>query len=541
MLSPITYKSFHSLRKRPVAITLGVIAFLWGIQCLRSMTFYSFRFMTRNDDLIVSLIEIVLIAAFDFGFILGNRMFPMNFSMADCTYHFSGPFSRFQVVMVPFGKAFMGMLFFLWFVTCQSLTLTFMFDINRADMFWMLGLSLIVMLLAYFIGVALAVFFSEGNKYYMTSYVFLGYHIILIVTLLYMVCTHFHVRLRDILDVEVNKLVIYIGHTMPMRTFPFAGWASYIYEGHVNGNYIPLVIGVVVAVVVIGSLIALLMFGKYEFYDRACSMAQRANDFREARKAGVDMATTSLAVDARVGKETIKHGWGLSAIFHKHIFENIRTSRIFFVNQAAFLFRMVCAGLLLLARTSDGIEDYPHLMATGAVAVIMVFNTVAFTGGRTILEFNRPFIYMIPEEPRHKLFACIAAEIPEILFDSLCCGGILYIASPESVTWQMVLAFIFMMISFDFLCEMLSLVCVRLMRSLGRYTLLVVKYAIIIFIVSVTQGLSELTQFILTKVRGPMLWAESTASGFIVSTILYALIFALLLRFARYMLERYDA
>ncbi|MBO4604899.1 MAG: hypothetical protein J5657_06325 [Clostridiales bacterium] len=541
MLSPAAYKAVHSLKRRPVAIALGVIAFIWGIQCLRSMGFYSFRFMTRNDDLIVSLIVIVLIGAFDFGFILGNRLFPMNFSMADCTFHFAGPFSRFKVVMVPFGKAFMGMMFFLWFVACQALTLTFMFDMNIGDMMWMLGLSFMVMLLAYFLGVVLAVFFSEGNKYYATSYVFLGYHIVLIITLLYMTTSHFHVRVRDLLDVPADKLIIYIGHAWPARTFPFAGWASYIYEGHLNGNYIPFTAGMVISVLVIGILIALLMFGRYEFYDRACSMAQRANDFREARKAGVDLATTSLAVDARVGKETIKHGWGLSAIFHKHIFENIRTSRIFFVNQAAFLFRMVCAGLLLLARTSDGIEDYPHLMVTGAVAVIMVFNTVAFTGGRTILEFNRPFIYMIPEEPRKKLFVCVAAEIPEILFDSLCCGGILYISSPDVVTWKMVLSFIVLMIAFDFFCEMLSLVCVRLFRSLGRYTLLVVKYAIIITIVSLTEGLSQLVIEVLQRTSGAMLWDGSTALGYIVSAVVYALIVALLLRFARYMLERYDA
>jgi len=506
-----------------------------------SMGYYSFRMMSRNDELITALITILLIGAFDFGFIMGNRMFPMNFSMADCTYHFSGPFTRFQVVMVPFGKGLMAMLFFLWFVSCQAMSLTFMFDINITDMLWALGMSFVVMLVAYFIGVVLAVFLSEGNKYYITSYVFLGYHIALIITVLYMATSHFHVSVRDLLDVEVSKLIIYIGSIWPVRSFPFAGWASFVYAGHLEGNYVPLIIGSVIVIVVMTVLILLLRSDKYEFYDRACSMAQRANDFREARKAGVDLATTSLAVDARVGKETIRHGWGLSAIFYKHIFENIRTSKIFFVNQAAFLFRMVCAGLLLLARTSDGIEDYPHLMATGAVVVIMIFNTVAFTGGRTILEFNRPFIYLIPEEPRKKLFACVTAEIPEILFDSLCCGGILYIASPESVTLKMVIAFFFLMIAFDFFCEMLSLVCVRTMRSLGRYTLLVVKYVIIITIVSLTEGASELLQVVVMRAAGTPDWANSMATGFAISAVIYLLVFLLLLRFARYMLERYDA
>ncbi|MCR4671088.1 MAG: putative ABC exporter domain-containing protein [Saccharofermentans sp.] len=541
MLSPAAYKAVHSLKRRPVAIALGLIAFIWGIYSLKNMDIYSFRMMSRNNDLLVSIIEIVLIAAFDFGFILGNRLFPMNYSMADCTFHFSGPFTRFKVVMVPFGKAFLGMLFFLWFISCQALTLTVMFDMNIYDMFWMLGLCLVIMLIAYFLGVVLAVFFSEGNKYFITSYVFLGYHIILIITLLYMITSHFHVSVRDILNIKADELVIYLGHAWPARSFPFAGWASFIYEGHLGGNYIPFVLGSMAAVLLVGVFMALLIFGKYEYYDRACSMAQRANDFREARKAGVDLATTSLAVDARVGRETLKHGWGLSAIFHKHVFENIRTSRIFFVNQAAFLFRLVCAGFLLLARTSDGIEEYPHLMVTGAVAIIMVFNTVAFTGGRTILEFNRPFIYMIPEEPRQKLFVSVAAEIPEILFDSLLCGGILYIASPEVVTWKMVLAFVVLMISFDFFCEMLSLVCVRLFRKLGRYTLLVVKYAIIITIVSLTEGFSQLILPVFSKISGPMSWDLSTAAGYIVSAVIYGLVVLLLLRFARYMLERFDA
>ena len=68
-----------------------------------------------------------------------------------------------------------------------------------------------------------------------------------------------------------------------------------------------------------------------------------------------------------------------------------------------------------------------------------------------------------------------------------------------------------------------------------------VKYAIIITIVSLTEGLSQLVIEVLQRTSGAMLWDGSTALGFIVSAVVYALIVALLLRFARYMLERYDA
>ena len=88
---------------------------------------------------------------------------------------------------------------------------------------------------------------------------------------------------------------------------------------------------------------------------------------------------------------------------------------------------------------------------------------------------------------------------------------------------------------------MLSLVCVRLFRKLGRYTLLVVKYAIIITIVSLTEGFSQLILPVFSKISGPMSWDLSTAAGYIVSAVIYGLVVLLLLRFARYMLERFDA
>jgi|GEM_PF-2458984 len=540
MLSASAYKSLHSVLKRPVALTLGVAAFVWGIQCLLSMNYYDFRFSERNDTLITALFSVCLIVAFDYAFILGNRMFPMNFSMADCTYHFSGPFSKWEVVKVPFGKALIGMLFFVWFIDCQAMMMTFMFDINIADMLWLLGLCMAVMLVSYFLGVALAVLLSEGNKYYYTSYVFLGYHLILIGVLLYMATSHFHVSIKDLLDVDADELVIYLGDTWPVKTFPVAGWLAYAYKGYLSGNVKYIVLAIVVFVVLMALLLSYLMFGKYDFYDRACSMATRANDFREARKAGVDMATTSLAVDARVGREKFNHGWGVSAIFYKHIFENIRTSKIFFVNQAAFLFRVVCAGLLLLAKASDDADNFPHAFVVGAVVMLMIFNTVAFTGGRTILEFNRPFIYMIPASPRRKLFACIFAEIPEIFFDSLCCGAILWLASPTTVTWGMFFCFLPMIIAFDFFCEILSLVCVRTMRGLGRYTLLVVKYVFIIIAASLVTSLSELFENFLPNSLTAE-WANSMSWIFIFSAILYGVLFLVLLRISRYMLERYDA
>ena len=109
--------------------------------------------------------------------------------------------------------------------------------------------------------------------------------------------------------------------------------------------------------------------------------------------------------------------------------------------------------------------------------MISLLNVVIYGGGKTVLEFNKPFIFMVPESGPKKLFACLMADLPEMTFDSILATAIFwFILKPGPLALGGL--FVFIMV-FDCLCELTALVMMRLFRGLGRFLLMFVRYILI--------------------------------------------------------------
>ena len=157
----------------------------------------------------------------------------------------------------------------------------------------------------------------------------------------------------------------------------------------------------------------------------------------------------------------------LSEFFHRHLFENKRATKLFFVNQLSLLYRLITVFYMAILCNVD--NDGPSMGIISGFAMMIILNSIIFGGGKTVLEFNRPYIFMVPEKASRKLFNCILSELPEMIFDSILCAAIMWYFAKLDILACAGVAL--MMVVFDLLFELMALIALRLFKGLGRVLL----------------------------------------------------------------------
>ena len=116
------------------------------------------------------------------------------------------------------------------------------------------------------------------------------------------------------------------------------------------------------------------------------------------------------------------------------------------------------------------------------MTMIMLLNAMVYGGGKTIFEFNRPYIFMVPEKSSKKILNCVLAEIPEMIFDSVLCGLLLcYFTKWELPVFIGVLLFF---VFYDLFSELMAHCFLRIFSGLGQYTMMIVRY-VGIFVIAI--------------------------------------------------------
>ena len=256
-----------------------------------------------------------------------------------------------------------------------------------------------------------------------------------------------------------------------------------VYNGILVGDMTRVLIGGGLVLFMLIALVIGYLKCDMNYYETAIANAQKVADLKEASKSGVDTDTARLNSKVKVGKETFSSGWGASALGFRHLFENKRATKLFFVNPLAILYRVITA-VYMFIMTSGGEENDPVMYIVMGLMMMTLLNAIVYGGGKTVLEFNRQYIFMIPEKASSKLFHCLLADLPEIAFDSALCAVIIGYFTQGSVM-AYVATFIFMVV-FDYLCELVALLQIRIMRSLGRVLLIMVRYFIVFALIAIT-------------------------------------------------------
>ena len=537
MLSAYLYRVRRAALKQPwkfiiVALFVLIFGFMMAYPTLMSMPnsdgSMSNSYVPRDPEVVTGGIYLILIAMFSFMFFTGIKNGVVGFSTADVIYHMAGPFTpRFNLIIAASGT--MQICFVFTFLLATQTSLIYgAIGVSTADLLFMVCGSYLSAILGYFSGSYFGAKFSdqENNKKKV---------IIIASVVMLLLIASFAVTLLinnpDLKSLGIKGVVAKFGDSPFIKMFPGAGWVVMIYDGLINGSLVYSVAGLLLTAVYAGAIIFVYSRTTLDYYDEAIEYAQKAHDLAEQKRAGIDADTANMNKRAKVGNEKLGEGTGADALTSLHFLMNKRGSKFFFVNPTSVMYRIICAVYLVFMGNSNSSSDISSKMGDkpliiSAFMMMILLNAVLYAGGKTVMEFTKPFIYLIPEKSSKKLMACLKADIPEMVFDSVLCGIVMYffvhLTLPESV------AFGVMMIAFDLLSESTALLIMRLLPALGRQLLMFIRNLGTFFVA----GLASISIITLTAVTGTLI------AGIIAGAVTGAVLFLILLPVCSVVVER---
>lgn len=478
MLNAYLYRVRRSLLKHPwkfilVIFFLAVFVLMMAYPTLMSMPnsdgTMGNSYVPRDIGVVTGGVYFILILMFGFMFFTGVKNGVIGFSTADVVFHMSGPFTpRFNLLLAASGTLQVCLIFA--FLLCTQTAIIYQaIGVSTADLLFLVLGSFVSAVFGYFTGSFFGARFSDndGKKrivIIVAAAVILAFIAVFAVNLL--------IENPDVRSLGLKGIISEFGSSKIIKIFPGAGWLAMIYDGIINGSVVTSVAGGILTVGFVAFVVVFYGHFEIDYYEEAIEYAQKAQDLAEQKRAGVDSDTAAMTKRAKVGKEKMGGGEGASALTAIHFLMNKRGSKFFFVNPVAMMYRVITACyLVFMGRGNLGSESSALLMS--AFMMMILLNAVLYAGGKTVMEFTKPFVYLIPEKASRKLLACIRADLPEMCFDAVLCGALMYFLVKFTLIES--LAFALMMVAFDLLSETTALLIMRSMPALGKTLLLMIR------------------------------------------------------------------
>lgn len=539
MTGATLYRKLNMARRKPVAWIIVIVGIISAVTSLLSMDRITFHLYEGDEKMVFGILAALLLFTFDYSFAVGFRSGVLGYSLADVNFHMAGPFTERFNLLLSFEYGLSSILVFFWILCVNMPFFSMWTGLNTRDALIFFLFAVMAAAVAFPATSYVSARFSAGVK-------------ARLIPILVLIALHFlgaFLFIRDLIGeygsfenvkaVKSNVILGELGSSRVIRSFPVAGQFITLMERALKGDL--FFISVLAAALVLYGAVLFLLYKKthFNYYEDAYSNAQKIADIVEASKAGVEAVNTGISRTATVGKETLDRGWGASAFFHMHLFENRRTSKLFFVNKVTLVYR---AFALLILFMVDGVvpEDLEAVVVLTGVVTMLVLNAIVFGGGKTVLEFNRPYIFLVPEKPARKLAMCLTADIPEMAFDALVCTIMIKIVAFHEFTWFPMISFIILMIAFDLLSSATGLLCVRLLGGFGKFSVMFVRYIAILALIVIGMIPSNIMAGLLVAIVARSM---STALGMIILSMaaVYFLIWIAMVFLSRNILERSDA
>ena len=471
------YRLLITVKRRPVADIFTVVGIFSAVMSVIYMDRVPMRLFERDEVTIQAIMTLLLIICFDYAFAVGFRSGVLGYNPADMTFQFAAPFSRVFNLFVSFPYGLGSVIVFLWLLAANSPVLSWWVGATSADMAVFTVAALFVMLLTFFFTSFISARYCDNAPVIVLTVAgLLVFHAILITLFMHDMTLQFGSFETFKARPLISNLTL-AGNSVWALNFPVAGWVSRIIRGVPARDFGTVFLYVLLYLAAAVIVCILYRKGRFDFYETACLNTGRILEVIEASKAGVEAVNTGIARTATVGNEVFGRGWGASAFFHMHLFENRRTSKLFFINKVAAIYRVFALLVLLLARSviPDG---FNVLVIIIGMTTMMVLNAIVFGGGKTVLEFGRPFFFLVPQSAGLKLSMCILADLPEMAFDAVVCALMIKFAAWEDFGLLPFFMFIFLMIAFDLLSQTTGIICAKVLRQFGKFPMMFVRYVL---------------------------------------------------------------
>ena len=483
-MSAYFYRILITIKRKPVADILAVVGIFAAVYSIMSFDKVPIHLVPRDSETVLGIMSLLLIICFDYAFVVGFRSGVLGYHPADMTFQFAAPFKRVFNLFVSFPYGLGSLAIFLWLLCVNSPILAWWISFTKQDMIAFVIEAFFIMILTFMFSSFISARFCDRTSVKVISVVLL---FVLHLALFGIVLNDLIATYGSFAVLREESLIIILkrsGNSMCSDLFPVAGWVGLIYKGIVHGDYtfIPLA----VTLYLVGWVFVIILYsqGKFDFYETAGLNTGRIIEIIEASKAGVEAVNTGIARTATVGNEVYKRGWGASAFFHMHLFENLRTSKLFFVNKVALIYR-VFALIVLLITDSIIPEELDVLVIIVGMTTMMVLNAIVFGGGKTVMELGRPYFFLVPEKPGKKLALCLLADLPEMVFDAVLCSLMVKLVAWNEFAPLPMLVFVLMMTAFDLLSQTTGIICVKLLKQFGKFSMMLARYILIVFLLVV--------------------------------------------------------
>ena len=479
MIRAYLYRMFITVKRRPIADIVAVVGIFSAVLTIMHLEDIPYNLIPRSQDTVLGVLSLMLILAFDYAFVTGFRSGILGYNPADMTFQFAAPFTRVFNLFVSFPYGVGSLLVFIWLICVNSPVLKWWIGFTATDMAAFVVEAFFIMSLTFMITSFISARFTDK----------IWPKVVAVAGLLMLNGLFIALVIKDLIGIYgsfdavreaslVDNLTI-AGNTGWADMFPIAGWIGLFYKGMLRGSssYLPVVV-VLYAVLWI-AVVLLYRKGKFDFYETAVLNTSRIVEIVEASRAGVEAVNTGIARTAVVGREVYKRGWGSTAFFHMHLFENLRTSKLFFINKVAMIYR-VFALIVLLITDSIMPEDLDVIVIVIGICTMMVLNAIVFGGGKTVMELGRPYFFIVPEKTSYKLMLCLLADVPEMVFDALVCALMIKLVAWDEFGLLPAVMFVLMMTVFDLLAQTVGIVCVKLLRQFGKFSMMFARYVLMV-------------------------------------------------------------
>ena len=497
MLRAYLYQSLKCFFKKKINVVFTIVGIVLTIGMLVMTGFITKEEGGSFDPLLLrGGLSLLTLAMFDLGF-LSITSGILLFTNPDVNFYFAGPFTKKFNLIIPIVSSFRNAFLMVFIVSMQASNLSRLLHLRFLDA--------VIAMLGVFIAYSLGLLFSQVINAYVhnkkglkkaVEFAFAGIHAVMIGAVLLQLKAQAG-SFGAISSLGASEIIKIAGGNLFLKIIPVGGWMTLFFDGFYLSSTVKLILGLVL-VVASFALIAILVNNlHFDYYEEAIEAAQKMADKAAAKAAGVEDISAVDASKVKVVSGELKRGNGASVFFFKHLLENKRITKLFFINKTVILYKFITfVYMMLFGKMMDlGLKGTVVM----GVAMMAIFDAFIFAGGKAVLELNKPYFFLVPEKISRKLWANILGSVPEIIVNAILAVAILgYFMRSEITIPFMILLFIFVALT-DVVCLFIANIIASLFNYIGKtpalflrqgafYGVLTVVIVAAVIVVVVTKG-----------------------------------------------------
>ena len=465
MLKAYLYQASHCFFKRKLNVVITALA-IAGTILMLILTGVMTRGNHKEFDpaLICGGLSILTLLAFDFSFInVASGM--LMYTNPDVNFMFAGPFTKKFNLIIPIVSSLKTAFLMVFIVSMQAANLSNLMGLRSRDAFLAIGGVFVVTALgSIFSQIINAAIHNKKTAKNIILGVFVAFHVLLIVTSLASLYSEAG-SFSGIASLGTSKIIGTVGTSFFMKLIPIGGWVTLVFDGIYMSSVIKLVLGLVLIVASVALIVILFNNIEFDYYEEAIAAAQKMADKMAAKSAGVEDISAVDVSKIKVDGTGFTRGSGASVFFYKHLLENKRFSKLFFINKTMLIYKAVTIVYIFIMKNSIG---SPKALFAAGLMMISIFDTIIFAGGKAVLEYNKPYFFLIPEMMSKKLWSCVAGSFPEVIVNAAVGAGIFGYFLKDSASVPFILASFAFFVAADITCIFIANIVASLFNYMSK-------------------------------------------------------------------------